>query len=339
LSHPTDLVHASYSDVERRMWNDAWFRSLTPVPPCGQALWIYLLTTPHLGALPGLICMGEASMAEHLKWPLDGFRAAFAEVAKRGTVAADWDARLVVVFNAIGRRRPESANVIKSWRKQWFDVPECELKRLYYQHLSSFTTDWTEGLRIAFSEAIEQPLPLSGTATVTGTQNRNTSVLDPAASPALVGQPRPADPAPTGTVQAPIALTLTPLEPAVDEPREVWEHYLAGWRKHVRGTRPPAWDAKRRKLALARLREFSLADLKLAIDGLWSSTWHIENGFTAYDLVLRDRKHVEQFIGKIERPSSIRATGLVPTQPRARNGEYDWRATEAAKRNLSGGEG
>jgi hypothetical protein len=66
--------------------------------------------------------------------------------------------------------------------------------------------------------------------------------------------------------------------------------------------------------------------LKLAIDGLWSSAWHIENGFTTFDLVLRDRKHVEQFMGKGERPGTHRSSGVIPTQPRAAAGQYDWRA-------------
>lgn len=339
MIHPTDLVHARFSDVERRMWHDAWFRSLSPIPPCGQGLWIYLLTTPRLGALPGLICMGEASMAEELKWPIEDFRKVFTEVAARGTVVADWDARLVVVFNAIGRKQPASANVIKSWRSQWFDVPECELKARYYQELSSFTLDWPESLKAAFGEAIEQPIPLSGTGTVTVTRNKNMSVLPPVVTGGESGQPGAVEPGASGAAQGALALTLTPPEPSRDEPREVWDHYLAGWRKNVRGTRPPSWDAKRRKLALARLREFSLDDLKLAVDGLWSSGWHIENGFTAFELVLRDRRHVEQFIGRIERPPSLRASGVVPTQPRARDGQYDWRAEAAAKQNLGGGEG
>jgi hypothetical protein len=312
LSHPSDLVHARYSDVERRMWNDAWFRSLSPIAPCAQGLWIYLLTTPELGALPGLICMGEAAMAEHLKWPVDAFRVAFEEVAARGTVVADWDARLVVVFNAIGRRRPESTNVIRSWRSQWFDVPECHLKHHYYQELQSFTKDWTESMQAAFAEAIAKPFPLSGTGTGTGTGTgeTKTSVLAPAAPLAPEGPPRPASPEPTDPTQPPSAPTLVPLEPPRDEPREVWEHYLAGWKKHVRGTRPPAWDTKRRKLTLARLREFSSADLMLTIDGLWSSEWHIENGHTGFELVLRDRKHVEMFLGKLDRPTPLRASGV-----------------------------
>jgi hypothetical protein len=137
-------------------------------------------------------------------------------------------------------------------------------------------------------------------------------------------------------VNTPAQPTLVPLDPPRDEPREVWDRYVAGWRKRVGGSRPPVWDAKRRKLTLARLREFSVADLKLAVDGLWSSDWHFEKGFTSYELLLRDREHVEKFIDLIERPEANRASGVIPTQPRAKNGQYDWRKDLEAKRNARG---
>ena len=154
-----DLRGARYSEVERRVWNDSWFRSLSPIPPCGAGLWLYLLTTPELGSLPGLIVEGESAMAEHLAWPLKAFREAFAEVSAKGTVKADWRARVVVVLNAIGRHRPESPNVVKSWRQQWFEVPECALKIEYYRKLKAFVEGLSEGFRKAFAEAVPDPSP------------------------------------------------------------------------------------------------------------------------------------------------------------------------------------
>ncbi len=148
---------ARYSDVERRVWNDPRFRALSQIPPCGAGLWLYLLTTPELGVMPGIILMGEAAMAEHLGWPLGDFREVFREVFAQGMVEADWTARLVVTGKAIRRRIPESPNVIKSWRQQWLEVPDCELKLKYFQELKAFVQGFPEAFRKVFGEAIAEP--------------------------------------------------------------------------------------------------------------------------------------------------------------------------------------
>jgi hypothetical protein len=78
---------------------------------------------------------------------------------------------------------------------------------------------------------------------------------------------------------------------------EVFAHYVAGWRRSVGGTRPPRLDGKRRKLVQDRLRHgFSVEDLKRACDGIWLSDFHRQNGHTSIDLIMRDTKHVEQFL-------------------------------------------
>jgi len=95
---------------------------------------------------------------------------------------------------------------------------------------------------------------------------------------------------------SPFVPTLVPLDPPRDQPREVWDHYVAGWHSKIRGTREPKLTDGRRRLAKTRLGEFSSDDLKLAIDGMLSSDWHLENGHISFELALRDAKHIEQFI-------------------------------------------
>ncbi|WP_394838703.1 hypothetical protein LVJ94_17575 [Pendulispora rubella] len=88
--------------------------------------------------------------------------------------------------------------------------------------------------------------------------------------------------------------------------REVFDHWLSGWRRTIGGTRAPALDAKRRRKIRARLADqFTPADLKRAIDGLWASSWHIENGRTDIELVCRDASHVERFMGLLAPTSAL----------------------------------
>lgn len=303
------LKRARYSNVERRLWNDDRFREeLSPVPPCGQGLWLYLLTTPTLGALPGLIVNGEAAMAEHLRWPLDGFRAAFKELADKGMAEADWRARLVILPKvAINpAHRPESANVVRSWRPQWLEVPRCSLKLKYFQLLKDFTESFGPSFAAAFDEAISNPSANQIQIQIQ-TQKENVGSSPPGATSAhaapTVREPDGSPMSPSsGNESNQPSLALAPTDPPRDAPRELWQAYLDGWERRVRGSRPPKFTDERRRLAKARLSLYSVDDLRLAIAGLWASDWHVENGHTSFDLALRDAKHVEQFMAKAPKP-------------------------------------
>lgn len=77
--------------------------------------------------------------------------------------------------------------------------------------------------------------------------------------------------------------------------REVFAAYVEGWRRRVgRGVEPTLTEARVRKLR-ARLREHDLETLKRAAAGIWLSEWHVANGQTSFDLVVRDAGHVERF--------------------------------------------
>ena len=126
---------ARYSKIDRRIWNDAKFRALSRSQPCAQVLFLYLLTNPFVGPIPGVYCAGEAMLAEALGWPLEGFQKAFREAFEQGLVKADFGARLIWIPKAIRYNEPESTNVVRSWRDAWDELPECELKRQAWQAL------------------------------------------------------------------------------------------------------------------------------------------------------------------------------------------------------------
>jgi hypothetical protein len=153
--HDYNKVNARFSMVERRLWND--IADLTPIKPCGAGLWVYLLTTPYLGVLPGLIVAGEAMLAENLKWEIKPFRKAYAELERKGMVRADWASRLVMLPKVVNRYfergGPENPNVVRGWRRQWLEVPPCELGNEYRTLLGSHIKGLGEGYGKAFDEA------------------------------------------------------------------------------------------------------------------------------------------------------------------------------------------
>lgn len=148
---------ARFRKIEVRMWGDEKFCHLSPIPPCGQGLWIYLLTGPHTGPIPGLFRIGRAAMAEELNWDLEAFDEAFREAFRQGMVKADWKAKVVWIPNAISCNRPESPNVVTSWGAEWELIPECDLKREAYDSLKANICGLGEAFAKAFDKAFLKP--------------------------------------------------------------------------------------------------------------------------------------------------------------------------------------
>lgn len=133
-----------------RTWSDEKFRHLTPIPPSGQGLWFFLLTGPHTSPIPGLFRAGRAAMAEELNWSLEAFDKAFHEVFTEGMAKADFDSKLVWLPKALKYNKPESANVIKSWRAEIDLLPECPLKQEALTGIREFLKDGGDGYLQAF---------------------------------------------------------------------------------------------------------------------------------------------------------------------------------------------
>jgi len=146
-----------YRKIEVRMWGDEKFRHLTQIQPCGQGLWVFLLTGPHTGPIPGLFRAGRAAMAEELDWSVEAFEEAFGEVFRQGMAKADWKAKVVWIPNAINCNRPESPNVVLSWGGEWDLIPECDLKREAYEALKASIYALGEGFAKAFDKAFCKP--------------------------------------------------------------------------------------------------------------------------------------------------------------------------------------
>jgi len=163
-----------YRKVELQTWGDAKFRALSPLPPCGQGLWLYLLTGPRTGILPGLIPAGRAAMAEELGWSLEAFDDAFDEAFREGMIQADWKARLVWLPRALREtNKPESLNVAIAWRKAFDRLPDCDLKAsagdaiclflagLGPKFLAAFTGDSAENSGVGKPSVKPSPKPSS----------------------------------------------------------------------------------------------------------------------------------------------------------------------------------
>ncbi len=142
-----------YRKIEVQLWSDKKVRKLSRMPACGQGLWLYLLTGPHTGRIPGLSRAGKASMAEELGWSLKDFDRAFAEISEAGMVKADFEARLVWLPNALSHNRPESPNVVTSWVSDFELLPECSLRDEALGQMAGEICSMGESFAKAFTQA------------------------------------------------------------------------------------------------------------------------------------------------------------------------------------------
>jgi hypothetical protein len=272
---------ARYRKVDVRIHSDEKFRQLSGPPPCGKYLWLYLITGPHTGPIPGLFRAGQAAMAEELDWDLEGFREAFQEAFQKGMVKADWKAKLVWLPNALKYNPPASPNVVKSWANAWDELPECALKNEAFQEIKAFLEGFGKAFAKAFAKAYanqEQEQEQE--------QDIQTCGVGDAGAVATVDQ-----------------LELTPTKPdpppkRSDDVAEVWSHYRT---HHPKAPRLLKSNRKERRLILERLQDFTVDDLKAAIDGYHADPWyrgHNDRGkaFLQLEMMVRSVGQVQRGI-------------------------------------------
>ncbi len=169
-----------YSRVSRRVWNDAAFRALSPMPPSGAGLFLRLLTGPELSCIPGLFQAWEGGLAQALRWSLADLQRCLKEITDGDLARVDRDAGLVWLPNGIRHNEPHSPNVILSWRVAWTELPDCELK----VEAAAGLMAWAEEKGKAWSEAMSK---------VVGKPSRKASPKGegkPSAKPAAVIPPK-----------------------------------------------------------------------------------------------------------------------------------------------------
>ncbi len=159
----------------------------------------------------------------------------------------------------------------------------------------------TEALGVSRPRATRARSPITISTTTNDHERERASGTPP---PAAMSPPVPVltilEPSPPPASKPDAApLLLQPGPPTASTPeREVFEHWVLGWRRVVKGTRPPVLDDKRRGKIRARLADgYTVADLKLAVDGMWATPWNVEGKHWDIELVCRDSGKVDRFIG------------------------------------------
>jgi hypothetical protein len=157
-----------YRRVSLQTWGDKKFRELSKPAPNGQTLWLFLITGPHTSAIPGVLHVGQAALAESLGWPVKALQRCWLEIVAKEMGEADWSAPLVWLPKAVKHNPPESFNVVKSWSSTFDTLPECELKAKAEAYIQAFLQTKGQGYAEAFGIGMSQSGTETGSETETG---------------------------------------------------------------------------------------------------------------------------------------------------------------------------
>ncbi len=262
-----------YSKVYRRIWRDAKFRGLTDA---AKLLFLRLMTDPDLGSIPGVLACTAAGLAETMGWTTEAFGEAFEQVLAKGMAKVDRRAGLVWLPNAARYNRPGSPNVVVGWRREWPEVPECQLKHEIFESLKGFTDGLGKAFRDAFREALGDPVAVTVAVAVTG-EGQNTASAG--ASAVVSKQPLQAtaseesDPAAEKAASGTQAAKARTGGPLVD----LWVSLM----RSVRGVQAPTVQSADAATAYRWAKGRPDADVKRAVEALVNDSDHFmaKNGW------------------------------------------------------------
>jgi uncharacterized phage protein (TIGR02220 family) len=145
---------AKWRPVDVRVWSDRKFLSLSER---GRMLWLYLLTSPFMLPIPGVLVSGEMAIAEQLGWTTKGLGEGFGEVLGKGLGVSRFE-RLIWLRNALDYQPIQGPNHISAIVKSWDDVPDCDLKIEIWQALVIACKGWSKLFTKGLPEPLTKPL-------------------------------------------------------------------------------------------------------------------------------------------------------------------------------------
>lgn len=178
---PTN-VSGWYRKFSTRLWSDPTFLKLSASSPCAQILLVFLLTCKEGQFIPGVVCLGIAAIAEILNWEVEATKRALGELVDTAEVFVDLQHRVLFIPRAVATNEPQNPNMVLGWRINWNEIPDCELKRVIWDHLSSWLRSLDPpSLHATFMKACPKPSmpipmmapPGSGGRSEKGSRNRS----------------------------------------------------------------------------------------------------------------------------------------------------------------------
>jgi hypothetical protein len=148
---------SKYRVVQPALWGSAFFRSLPKPAPSAQLLFLYLMTGPESCGIPGVANIGEAALAEALRWSVPVLRKQLRVLIAADALVFDKDARLAFVPNELESTRPANPNVASHWAHVLSELPECDLRDRILRTALGCVADLGERFTQPFRQLFDEP--------------------------------------------------------------------------------------------------------------------------------------------------------------------------------------
>lgn len=145
LSTPVQRV------IDPALWSDPKVISLGKPKSSTLMLFLYLLTHPNSGRIPGVLFESLPSIAVRMGWKTATARELFKVLEGEGLAYIDSDHWLVWLPNAIKYNPPRGVAEIKLWQREWQGVAKCDLKTRIASELAAHLAP-DPRLAVAFAE-------------------------------------------------------------------------------------------------------------------------------------------------------------------------------------------
>lgn len=155
-----------YGVLVPNFWDD---ESITALSIEGRLVAAFLITSRHSTAIPGLVNLGVAGLAEAARMPVPVVAKALDELVAAGFAEFDRAKNLIRIPNAPKYNRPRNRNMVLAWRTRWRQLPQSPLKATHLQSLKSVVCepDWgSEAWELAFGDIERDSAPLNNSGTV-----------------------------------------------------------------------------------------------------------------------------------------------------------------------------
>lgn len=280
-----------YSIIDRRVWRDERVRQLDDT---GKLCWLFVLSNPLIGSIPGLYCAGPGALAEEIDWPVKRLAGALGDLEEAGLLRYEAETRLLWVPRVATRYdAPRNPNQIRSWRTQLGELANSALLR----EALSYIRRHLQVASIALVEAFDAMLAEAGLSCFGNKTNllpKQTESVSETNPSCLPNNRVFVSGSGSGSVSDHVP---DPVDTA--DIRAVFDHYrslhpLAHRKPH---SKMPEWGKIRARLA----EGYSAQDLCDAIDGCHRSPYHSGDNeagrrYQSLELICRDGGKVLQFM-------------------------------------------
>lgn len=311
---------AEYYKVSRRFWSD---EKVLRWDDDTRLLALYLLTCPH-GSNEGIFRLPKEYILADLRWTPERLEKPFMQLLADGFIMYDENVSVILLPNALKHRPTANPNQRISAVNKIDELPSTPLLERFCRLAERFDQPLAKLLKERYAYTLDQDqtqtldkeiyMSPSGDLSQPDHEEKRGEQVDKPPS-GNDGEP-PEETAPADNGEK----TEKPRRDVNAEVREVHQHYCEVWRDVF--PRGPKLTRDRAEKIKARLKTFSVAEIKDAIEALHESDFHrglnpSGKPYGTLDFLIRNDATMDRWVSEAARRRSGQSLAGRPSQHRS----------------------